>query len=488
MPNVTSLRPDDPRRVGRYRLTGRIDEFARGEALPAWGGDPPETPRWPKGPRDSVTGPLAAPAAVFLAQRVDGETVMVTLLAADRAADAAARDRFAAEARVARRVPPFCVAKILDSGLEVDRPYLITEYVPGATLAQIVALEGPLSPETLRALAIGCATGIASIHQTGLVHGQFGPEMVVLSREGPRVIHFSITPPYGAATPAADMLAWARTILFAAVGRPSATTQDLMALPAELRSVVADCLSPDPAGRPLARAVLSELLSGQDLSAGLLAEGDRQARAAARTAVSTTAQPGRQAPRRTHPKTVLWVTACAACLLVIAGAAVYITGRHAAPGPAAKPAAKGPVTESRGPLGHRGGSGGSPPQTGKATPRAPAEGHRATPQQSIPAEFAGSWSGTVHQSDPALTVTVQITLDGGTAHGTIGYPQLRCSGKLGLMSEAHDQLTLGLTITSGQSSCVNGKVMLEAQRDGSLDFTFLQHGGDNPTGTLARVN
>ena len=28
MPDATSLRPDDPRRVGRYRLTGRVDEFA----------------------------------------------------------------------------------------------------------------------------------------------------------------------------------------------------------------------------------------------------------------------------------------------------------------------------------------------------------------------------------------------------------------------------------------------------------------------------
>jgi hypothetical protein len=439
MPDVTSLRPDDPRRVGRYRLTGRMDEFTRG---------------------------AAGPADVFLAQRVDGETVMVTLLAADRAADAAARDRFAAEARVARRVPPFCVAKILDSGLEAGRPYLITESVPGATLAQIVALEGPLPAETLRALAIGCATGIASIHQTGLVHGQFGPEMVVLSRDGPRVIHFTITPPYGAATPAADMLAWARAILFAAVGRPSATTQDLMAqdlmtLPAVLRSVVAGCLSPDPASRPLARAVLTELLSGQDLSAGLLAEGSRQARGAARTAVSTAAPPGRQAPRRNHSKTVLWITACAACVLVISAAAIYITGRHAAPGTLARQ---------------------------KATPRAPAEGQLKTPQRSIPAQFAGSWSGTVHQSDPALAVTVQITLTAGTAHGTIGYPQLDCRGTLGLVSEGHDQLILGLTITSGQASCVNGKVRLAAQRDGSLEFTFLQHGGDNPAGRLARVS
>jgi hypothetical protein len=352
------------------------------------------------------------------------------------------------------------VAKILDAGFEGGRPYLITESVTGATLMQIVALEGPLPAETLRALAIGCATGIAAIHQTGLVHGQFGPEMVVLSREGPRVVHFTITPPYGAATPAADMLAWARTILFAAVGRPSATTQDLMALPADLRSVVADCLSPDPAGRPLAWAVLTELLSGHDLSAGLLAEGNRQARAAARTAVSTAAPLGRQAPRRTHSKAVLWITACAACVLAITAAAVYITGQHAT-SPVAKP---------------------------KASLRLPTGGHRETPQRSIPAQFAGSWSGTVHQSDPALSVTVQITLTGGTAHGTIGYPQLGCSGKLGLMSEGHDQLTLGLTITSGQSSCVNGKVLLAARRDGSLQFTFMQHSGDNPTGTLARVS
>jgi eukaryotic-like serine/threonine-protein kinase len=433
MPDVTSLRPDDPRRVGRYRLTGRIDEFAVGEA---------------------------GPTAVFLAQRVDGETVMVTLLAADRAADAAARDRFAAEARMARRVPPFCVAKILDAGFEGGRPYLITESVPGATLAQIVALEGPLPPETLRALAIGCATGIASIHQTGLVHGQFAPEMVVLSREGPRVIHFTITPPYGAATPAADMLAWARTILFAAVGRPSATTQDLRALPGELRSVVADCLSPDPAARPLARTVLTELLSGQDLSAGLLAEGSRQARAAARTAVSTTATPRRQAPRRSHSMTVLWITACVACVLAIAAAAVYITGRHTAPTAAGKP---------------------------KATPRPSAASPRATPQ-AIPAQFAGTWSGAVRQNDPALTVTVHVTLTGGTAHGTIGYPQLHCTGKLGLVSEGHDQLTLGLTITSGRSSCVSGKVRLAGQRGGSLEFTFLQPGGDDPTGTLARAS
>jgi hypothetical protein len=430
MPNVTSLRPDDPRRVGRYRLTGRVDEFARGGA---------------------------GPSAVFLAQRVDGETVMVTLLAQDRAADPAARDRFAAEARVARRVAPFCVARILDAGFEGSQPYLITEWVPGATLAQIVALEGPLPAGTLRALAIGCATGIASIHQAGLVHGQFGPEMVVLSRDGPRVIHFTITPPYGAATPAADMLAWARTILFAAVGRAPAAPRDLAALPEELRSVAAGCLTPDPTARPLARAVLTELLSGQDLSAGLLAEGSKAGRAAARTAVSTAAPPGRQPPHRRHARAVALVAAFAACVLAIAAAASYITGRHSGAGSRPRP-----------------------------TARASTEGRLGAPPLTIPAQFGGNWSGTVHQTNPAINVTVRITLAAGAARGTIAYPQLPCTGTLAPVSSGPGLLTLRLTISGGQMSCVSGRVRLAAQPDGTLTFTFLQPGGGNPTGTLAK--
>src|SRR5207245_8012421 len=91
MPNVTPLRPGDPRRVGRYRLTGRVDDFA---------------------------GAGMSRQDVFLAQRVDGEAVMAAFPGTGRADDAAARDRFVAEARVARNIPPFCVARILDAGVE----------------------------------------------------------------------------------------------------------------------------------------------------------------------------------------------------------------------------------------------------------------------------------------------------------------------------------------------------------------------------------
>src|SRR5262249_56355423 len=127
-----------------------------------------------------VGGGGGGAAAVCGARGGAGGPGMVRWRAGGRAAAAATRDRSPAGAGGARGVPPFCVAKILDAGFEGGRPYLITESVPGATLAQIVALEGPLPAETLRALAIGCVTGIASIHQAALVHGQFGPGLVLL--------------------------------------------------------------------------------------------------------------------------------------------------------------------------------------------------------------------------------------------------------------------------------------------------------------------
>lgn len=428
MPNVTPLRPGDPRRVGRYRLTGRVDDFA--------GGDVPQ--------RD-----------VFLAERVDGAAVMATFLGTARAGDAAARDRFVAEARVAGNIPPFCVARILDVGVEASRPYLITEYIPGPSLVEIVAAEGPLPAAAVRALAIGCATGIAAIHQAGLVHGQFGPDLVVLGRDGARVVHFSTTPPYGAATPAADILAWAHTIGFAAVGHRLASADDLGALPADLRPVVQDCLSPDPVARPHARALLTELLSGADLSAGLLAEGARRSRAAGRAPIPAPAPAGHPT-RRGRSRAVAWGAACVGCVLAIVAAVVFITGHH--------PGAGTPVP----------------------TPDAAASGPVATADVPIPQQVSGTWTGTIHQRNPVLNVAVRLSLPGGSEHGTLSYPQIGCTGRLSLTSAKHALLTFRLRITSGRNNCAPGVVRLAAHPGGTMTFTFVRPGGSSPAGTLTR--
>ena len=181
---------------------------------------------------------------------------------------------------MARRVAPFCAARILDAGFDSDQPFLVSEFIEGPSLAETVTAEGPLEGPVLAALAIGAATGLTSIHQAGLVHGDFGPDHVVLGTEGPAGRPLQHHTAVWSATPSADLFAWAQTILFAA-GRP-----DVASLPEPLRNTVSACMSPDPASRPPARSLVTALLGHNDPAAGLLAEGTRRARAAGRGLVS----------------------------------------------------------------------------------------------------------------------------------------------------------------------------------------------------------
>jgi len=435
MPNVMPLQADDPRRMGHYRLTGRIDSRPEADG---------STPR------------------VFMAKLVDDGEVIVTLRGRERVADAAARDRFTAEARVARRVAPFCTARILDVGIEAHGPYLVSEYIPGSTLIETVWREGPLTSPGLDAVAIGTATGLKAIHQTGLVHGSLGPDRVVLGPDGPCLTQFGITPPYGAATPAAALLAWANTVLFAALGRPPVGPQDLAALPEDLREVVAACLAPDPAARPVARAVLTRLLTGHDLSAGLLTEGARQAKLAARMPeIGPADRP--PAPARSRSGVVLWGVACAVCVLAIAAGAVFIFVRP-----------------------HQG-SGGPPGAPATGTQAGATRLPTPLPSARAPARLAGSWSGQVHQTGPALTVIVRISLPAGSATGTISYPQLSCSGRLAIVAVAKRKVTLDQIIASGRASCPDGVITLASRAPGTVTFTFLRANGSDPTGTLNRA-
>jgi hypothetical protein len=433
MPHVTPLHADDPRRVGRYRLTGRV------EGMP-------------------VPGP------VYVARTVDGSEVTITLLAGDWTRDAADRDRFTAEANAACRVAPFGAARILGSGFDGKDAFLVREYVAGPSLRELVDSEGPWEGDDLEALAVGTATG--------LVHGEFGPEHVVLGVDGPRVIEFGITPPYGAATPAADLRAWAFTMLYAAAGGP-ATPADLEVLSEPLRTLATECMSPGPGERPTARSIVIELLGDADPPAGVLGEGSRRAaRVAVRPAPASDPQP-RAAPRRavtmrSRPATIWWAVGILGCILAI-GVAIWAAQNQSAPqagatrpAPTGQPAAK--ATHADRPRG-------SP-----------------TPPPTVPASLAGTWAGQVMYTSLAGTfpVNVQVSLVSGPGGGTVRYSgPFSCLDSLSLVSD----LARTLTLNQGrvQGPCQRGVVTLVPGPGNTLQFSFNGKGAPPAKGTLNRL-
>ncbi|MEV0822648.1 protein kinase domain-containing protein [Nonomuraea rubra] len=246
-----------------------------------------------------VVGRLGAggQGVVYLGESPDGTRVAIKVLG-DGLDDPDARARFDQEIGYARRVKAFCTAQVLASGEVGGTPYVVSEYVDGPALAEVIQERGPLRGAELRRLAIGTLTALAAIHQAGVVHRDFKPGNVLLSRDGPRVIDFGIsraleesdtggghivgTPPYmapeqfsgAAAGPAADLFAWASTMVAAATGRPPFGTGELPALvnrilhaepelgelDGELRELAARCLDKDPAARPTAARALLTLL------------------------------------------------------------------------------------------------------------------------------------------------------------------------------------------------------------------------------------
>ncbi|MER7174891.1 WD40 repeat domain-containing serine/threonine protein kinase [Streptomyces mesophilus] len=284
----TPLGPEDPERIGDYWLAARLGAGGQG--------------------------------VVYEAYDVHG--VRVALKALHRGSEAWVRERFGREAAAARKVAAFCTARILDvstngagpghgvgtasgddgtpddgtpdrgspDGGGHDVAYIVSEYVPGPTLAEQVRSRGPLAPDAVLRLATGAATALAAIHHADVIHRDLKPGNILLGPDGPRIIDFGIarapdmsltatgallgTLGYMApevlsgkrATTASDIFAWGAVVLYAASGdepfrgahigevahRTASVDPDLSAIPARIRPLIAAALAKDPALRPSA--------------------------------------------------------------------------------------------------------------------------------------------------------------------------------------------------------------------------------------------
>ncbi|MFF9575371.1 protein kinase [Streptomyces rubiginosohelvolus] len=302
---MDKLGPDDPHRIGAYRLLGRLGEGGMGQ--------------------------------VFLARSDRGRTVALKLVRRELAERPEFRARFRQEVHAAHRVGGAWTAPVLDSDTEAPVPWVATGYVAGPSLQRIVSgrpgapvtasgAYGPLPARSVRFLGSGLAHALQHIHGAGLIHRDLKPSNVLMTIDGPRVIDFGIaralesvadgdltrtgvlvgSPGFMApeqvrgerVTTACDVFCLGSVLAYAASGRlPFGTAEsggvhalmfriaqedpDLTGVPEELAGVVRNCLEKDPAARPGTDEILARLGEADAdepwLPATLLAQLGRQA-------------------------------------------------------------------------------------------------------------------------------------------------------------------------------------------------------------------
>ncbi len=100
----------------------------------------------------------------------------------ETAADETDRARFVAEARLLASLSHPHLVRLLDAGIDDDRPFLVLELVRGRTLADV--LEEPMPPARLARIGAEIASALAHAHAAGIVHRDVKPGNVLLADDG----------------------------------------------------------------------------------------------------------------------------------------------------------------------------------------------------------------------------------------------------------------------------------------------------------------
>jgi Protein kinase domain len=235
---------------------------------------------------------------VFFGRSRAGRPVAVKLIYPVFADDVEFRRRFRLEVEASRKVGGFHAAQVVDADADAERPWMVTAYVAGPSLEQVLREHQALSLDSVRVLGAGVAEALGAIHAAGLIHRDLKPSNILLAEDGPHVIDFGIARAMDASgitarsgtagfmapevllgrplTSACDVfalgvvLACATGIRPFGVGPPEAISYrvvheepDLSGLDPQIRDLVTACLAKEPSERPTPATIL-ELLADPD--------------------------------------------------------------------------------------------------------------------------------------------------------------------------------------------------------------------------------
>jgi eukaryotic-like serine/threonine-protein kinase len=116
-----------------------------------------------------------------------GRAVAIKVLAPQLATSAAARSRFAREAKAAAAVVHDHVVAIHAVDSWNGLPYLVMPYVAGCSLQERVDRDGPLGVKEVLRIGMQTALGLTAAHAQGLVHRDVKPSNILLENGVERV-------------------------------------------------------------------------------------------------------------------------------------------------------------------------------------------------------------------------------------------------------------------------------------------------------------
>ncbi|MEO7193842.1 MAG: serine/threonine-protein kinase [Pseudonocardiaceae bacterium] len=276
--------------------------------------------------------------------------VVAVKRAARPAGDERARRQMRREARIAARLNHPHVVAFIDEVIEGPERWLVMEYVPSQSLAQILDRSGPLSLHQVTHIGAQIASALEAVHATDIVHRDVKPGNILVSDNGTaKLADFGIARPICGdvtvtdsgviggtvafiasevangqeATPASDVFALGATLFAAVEGTPPFGTADNPLL--VLRRAAAGDLLPFHRAGPLA-PVLSALLQPDPAKRPDAASTRKMLQELAATSTGgEVAWPVEDAhrPRRSRRRALATAGGCVTALAAVAGLLVF---------------------------------------------------------------------------------------------------------------------------------------------------------------------